>query len=323
MGKRDTITKNYMRRPEIFADVFNQFLYHGRQKILPDRLIELDTTEIVVPYGAAGNTSVPEQRYRDVVKLLTAMTDGRAAYCILAVENESKINYAMPVKDGLYDFMQLARQVTETAKSHKKSNIMPTADEYLSGFWKSDRLLPVVTLVVYFGAEEWDGPLSLKEMYADTDEEILKYAADYRVNLIAPRGLSDYELDEFHTSFREVMKFIKYSSDGQRLATEVSADERFKSVERQAVEVINAVTGSKVKYPKRKEEVDMCAAIQEIREEGKLEGRLEGRLEGEIIGVIRSDKRRGVSKENTVQYLMEEYQKSKAEADNLIKMYWK
>ncbi len=67
----------------------------------------------------------------------------------------------------------------------------------------------------------------------------------------------------------------------------------------------------------------MCAAIQEIREEGKLEGRLEGRLEGEIIGVIRSDKRRGVSKENTVQYLMEEYQKSKAEADNLIKMYWK
>ena len=251
------------------------------------------------------------------------MTDGRAAYCILAVENESKINYAMPVKDGLYDFMQLAKQVTETAKSHKKSNIMPTADEYLSGFWKSDRLLPVVTLVVYFGAEEWDGPLSLKEMYADTDEEILKYAADYRVNLIAPRGLSDRELDEFHTSFREVMKFIKYSSDGQRLATEVSADERFKSVERQAVEVINAVTGSKVKYPKRKEEVDMCAAIQEIREEGKLEGRLEGRLEGEIIGVIRSDKRRGVSKENTVQYLMEEYQKSKAEADNLIKMYWK
>ena len=63
----------------------------------------------------------------------------------------------------------------------------------------------------------------------------------------------------------------------------------------------------------------MCAAIQEIREEGKLEGR----LEGEIIGVIRSDKRRGVSKENTIQYLMEEYQKSEAEADNLIKMYWK
>lgn len=322
MGKQDTITKDYMRRPDIFADVFNQFLYHGRQMIVPDRLVELDTTEIVVPYGTNGKASVPEQRYRDVTKLLTAMTDGRAAYSILAVENESKINYAMPVKDGLYDFMQLARQVTETAKLHKKekmSNNIPTTDEFLSGFWKSDRLLPVVTLVVYFGAEEWDGPLSLKEMYADADEEILKYTADYRIHLIAPKGLSDPELDEFRTSFREVMKFIKYSSDGQQLKAEVSTDERFKSVERQAVEVINAVTGSKVKYPERKGEVDVCVAIQEIREEGKLEGR----LEGEIIGVIRSDKKRGVSKENTLQYIMEEYQKSEAEADDLINMYWK
>ncbi len=33
MGKLDTLTKEYMKRPEIFADVFNQFLYHGRQII--------------------------------------------------------------------------------------------------------------------------------------------------------------------------------------------------------------------------------------------------------------------------------------------------
>ena len=144
-------------------------MYHGRQAITPDRLIELDTTEIAVPYGA-GNAPVPEQRYRDVVKLLASMTDGRAAYCILAVENEAKVNYAMPVKDGLYDFMQLAKQVTESAASHKKSSRS--------------------------GAEEWDGPMSLKEMYADCDKEIVKYAADYRINLVAPIRLSDDEIDE-------------------------------------------------------------------------------------------------------------------------------
>lgn len=33
--------------------------------------------------------------------------------------------------------------------------------EYLSGFYKEDRISPVVTLVVHFGAEEWDGPVSL------------------------------------------------------------------------------------------------------------------------------------------------------------------
>lgn len=194
------ITKNYLRRPDIFADVFNQFLYHGRQEITPDRLIELDITEIAVPYGA-DNAFVPEQRYRDV-----------------------------------------AKQVTEAAAAHKKSSksVKPTSDEYLSGFWKSDRLLPVVTLVIYFGAGEWDGPMSLKEMYTDCDTEILKYAADYRINLVAPSRLSDDEIDEFATSFREIMKYIKYSTDGEKL----------------------------------KETVDMCLAIQEIREEGREEGEL-------------------------------------------------
>ena len=61
MGKLDALAKEYMRRPTIFADVFNQFLYHGEQVIAPEKLVELDTTEIAVPYGA-DRASVPEQR---------------------------------------------------------------------------------------------------------------------------------------------------------------------------------------------------------------------------------------------------------------------
>ncbi len=37
MGKIDTITKEYMENPVVFADAFNQFLYHGDQKIDPVR----------------------------------------------------------------------------------------------------------------------------------------------------------------------------------------------------------------------------------------------------------------------------------------------
>lgn len=309
MGKPDTITKEYMRRPDIFADVFNQFLYHGKQVILPERLTELDTTEIVVPYGA-DNISVPEQRYRDVAKMLAAMTDGRAAYCILAAENEDKINYAMPVKDGLYDFMQLARQVTETARSHRESGSKgrkPSKDEYLSGFWKEDRLLPVITLVVYYGADTWDGPLSLKEMYADCDESILKYAADYRINLITPSQLSDEEIDEFHTNFREIMKYIKYSKDGKKLEEVIGSDERFQYVERQAADVIGAVTGTKIKYSGKEEKVNMCLAIEEL----------------EIDAIIRAYKKLGISQADAKQYIMEEYQKSEEEAEKFLETYWK
>ena len=120
MGKPDILTKEYMKQPSVFADVFNQFLYHGRQVIASGNLVELDTTEISVPYGA-DSASVPEQRYRDVSKMLVSMTDGTVAYCILAVENETKVNYAMPIKNGLYDFLQLAHQVTNAAVSHRKA----------------------------------------------------------------------------------------------------------------------------------------------------------------------------------------------------------
>ncbi|MDE6219187.1 MAG: Rpn family recombination-promoting nuclease/putative transposase [Lachnospiraceae bacterium] len=329
MGRLDTLTKEYMKQPSIFADVFNQFLYHGRQVIVPDRLVELDTTEIAVPYGA-DQASVPEQRYRDVLKMLLTMTDGLVAYCLLAVENEGKINYAMPVKDGLYDFLQLAHQVTKASISHKDTKSKdnrPSGDEFLSGFWKSDKLLPVMTIVIYFGAEEWDGPLSLREMYTDCGEEVLKYVADYRVNLIAPRGLSDDEIDEFQTNMREIMKYIKYSNDKKRLDEIIGTEQRFKNVERSAVEIINAATNSNMKIDEGKETIDMCLAIQEMREESRLEGRKEGRNEGrnegEIIGAITFAKELGVSREDVKKSFMVKYQKNEEETEELMGLYWK
>ncbi len=120
MGKIDTITKEYMENPVVFADAFNQFLYHGEQRIDPAQLTELDTTGIVVPYGADG-ASVPEQKYRDVLKLLYAMTDGDAAYCVMGIENQADIHYALPVRNGVYDFLQLSHQVSETANSHRRA----------------------------------------------------------------------------------------------------------------------------------------------------------------------------------------------------------
>ena len=120
MGKIDTITKEYMENPVIFADAFNQFLYHGDQRIDPTQLTELNTMEIVIPYGTDG-AGVPEQKYRDVLKLLQAMTDGDATYCVMDIENQADIHYALPVRNGFYNFLQLSHQVSEAASFHKRA----------------------------------------------------------------------------------------------------------------------------------------------------------------------------------------------------------
>ena len=49
-------------------------------------------------------------------------------------------------------------------------------------------------------------------------------------------------------------------------------EQRFKSLERSAAEIINVATNSKIKFEQGKETVDMCLAIQEMREEGRIEG---------------------------------------------------
>ena len=286
-------------------------------------LTELGTTGIVVPYGASG-ASVPEQKYRDVLKLLYAMTDGRTAYCVMGIENQAEIHYALPVRNGVYDFLQLSRQVSKAASSHRQAmkkekagqpedpqrKAAPTDGEFLSGFWKTDRLIPVVTLVLYFGSGKWDAPLSLREMYSDVDDAILAHAPDYHVNLIVPEEMSDKEINQFHSNLREVMLYIKYARDKGKLRQIIGQDPKFQSLERQAADVINAVTESEFKYPEGKGEVNMCLAIQEMR------------IESEMKGAILTCKALGISLDETIKQITEMFQLSESEALEMVKLYW-
>ena len=311
LGKIDVITKEYMKDPVIFADVFNKFLYHGKQVIRPESLIEMDSAEVVVPYGE-GKAGVPEQKYRDALKLM--MTDGNIAYCILGCEDQSRVHYAMPVKNMLYDSMQYARQVTKAAKSHRQEKEhKPSSGEFLGGFHKTDRLIPVVTLVIYWGPDRWDGPLSLKEMYAAADDAIMQYVPDYKINLIAPEQMSDDEIKELKSSLKEVMLYIKYSKDKAKLQEIAQEDPNFLSMDRQAAEVINVTTNSRLKYPEGKETINMCLAIEEMRNES--------RLEGEIKGAVETCKNFNKTLEETIQYISVNFTVQQAEEE--VKKYWK
>ena len=103
MGVKDTVTTKYMRQNKIFADAFNYFVYGGEQVIHPESLKELDTREIDVPYGGENGAGQPVQKTRDVIKSVVAMMDKSTAYLLLAIENQSNIHYAMPVKNMVYD----------------------------------------------------------------------------------------------------------------------------------------------------------------------------------------------------------------------------
>ena len=280
--KVDTITRDYVKDAGIFADIFNYYIYDGRSVIRPEQLTERDSTKVALPYGADGAV-VPVQKFRDVQKLYATMSDGKMEYVLYGAENQSEIHYAMPVKNNLYEALEYAGQVEEAAKSHRKAmkkrkgewsadedRKKPSSGEFLSGFWKEDRLIPSVTVTIFFGPEKWDGPLSLFDMMDISDSAVLACMDNYHVRLIAPAQMTDDEIMKFQSSLREVLLFIKYSRDRENLSRILRVNEkRFREVERRAADVIEAITNSGIKYDEEEEMVDVCQAIQEIRKESE------------------------------------------------------
>ena len=252
--------------------------------------MERVSAKIALPYGTDG-ALVPVQKFRDVQKLYAAMTDGKIEYVLYGAENQAEIHYAMAVKNNLYDALEYAGQVEEAAKSHRKEikqkkeqgqlsvngdRKKPNTGEFLSGFWADDRLIPSITVTIFFGSEEWDGPLSLFDMMDVSEPEVLACMDNYHVRLIAPARMTDEEIMKFQSSLREVMLFIKYSKDREQLSRVLQDNEkRFRDVERRAADVIEAITNSGIKYDESEEAVDVCQAIQEMREEERRRGELD------------------------------------------------
>jgi len=290
MGRADIECRKFMSDKAHFADAVNYYVFDGRQAVQPNALSPLDTAEAVVPYSNGARS--PVLKYRDTVKLWNAMTDDRAVYVILGAENQTKVHYAMPVRSGLYDFLNYADQVSEAGKSYRKksqkengSAIKLTDGEYLSGFRKDDKLIPVITLVVFFSNTEWDGPMTIHEMLNTQDRQILDLVQDYKIHLVSPVNIPDEDFIKFRTDLGPVLQFIKYSDDKNKLDEAKNNIDRFKGMDPESVELINAVTGSDLKIAINEEgKVDVCMAIDEMRKESRIEGKIEGRREGKIEG---------------------------------------
>ncbi len=279
MGKVDSETKEYVKRPEVFADLFNHLIYGGRNVIKPGNLSELDAMASFIPLDENGK-AFPVQKYRDVLKSAVVMEDADAAYAlILGVENQTAVHYAMPVRNMGYDAYNYAAQVTAIARKNRKSKSEESEVDFLSGLKKEDKITPVITLVVYFGQKPWDGPMSLHEMLTTTKEGILKFVPNYRMNLIAPISMDDAEIDKFSSNFRDLAAFIKCGTDKQAM-NRLAQDERFRHMDPLVANIANDVTKSGLKLEiNEKGEVDMCVAIAGIREDARVEGRAEVAIE--------------------------------------------
>ena len=273
MGEIDIFTKEYMSNPKYFADAFNYYFFKGKQGVKPEDLIVCDTAELLA-YDDEDDM-IPNQKFRDVLKMWTVMTSEDASYMLLGIENQASIHYAMPVRSMLYDALNYSSQVNETGKKHREKKDAK-GDEFLSGFRKSDVIKPVFTLVIYWGTKEWDAPKSLFEMMYIKDEmtEIVReYVNDYKVHVIVPSEINNFEW--FATELGYCLRYIQSSTKKQNLI-KLLEDYRevYAKFDKQSGNLIQVVTNTKLPKTENEEEiVDMCEAIEEMINDAREEER--------------------------------------------------
>ena len=268
MGNIDKLTTKFMNHNDVFADAFNFFIYNGEKIIDASTLKPMDSHILldIFDWDKPKQSYKTVQKYRDVFKQAVIKYNDEAAYVLLGVENQTDIHYAMPVRNMIYDALSYAEQVSARGYYNKKNKTAKDGVEFLSGFLKTDKLIPVITLVVYFGVEKWDGPISLHEMLDTNNDVVLKYIQDYRINLIEPSGIKEEELELFTSDLKEVLTFIKFSKDSEKIK-EHYMDRGKVMIDNDAIRVIETVTNIKVPKKKGRKKTDMCEAINKLIEE--------------------------------------------------------
>ena len=188
--------------------------------------------------------------------------------------------YTRDWEGGLKDYRKVS--------AHRKRKDSTTSSEFLSGFNKDDRLRPVITLMIYWSDKEWDGKLSLHEIIDFPDEKLKSFIPDYRVNLLSPSRIDDFA--KFRTEISEVFQFIKCSGDKSALTALLNGNAEFRQLDRASAEVINVVTGLNFEFTKEGGKVDMCKAIEQIKETAMAEGEKKGFAQGEKHGFAQGEK---------------------------------
>lgn len=271
MGKGDTALSVWFGDKERFADLFNGTLFQGEQIIESEKL-ELEKKEIKELISNKKGNLKNFERNRDIVM---KWNDG-INLVIFACENQENIHYSMPVRTMLYDGLSYTEQIRQLRKGNEFSN----SDEFLSGMRKEDKLVPIFTLIFYYGDKVWDGSKDLYGLMEEptnpkVKEVIKKYVPNYHINLLDVNQLQD--ISQYKTDLQVVFGMLKCRREKEKIKSYVQENEKyFQHMDIDTYNVLRVLLKAEKQLEKikekGKEEINMCEALQGIFDDGVEKG---------------------------------------------------
>ena len=215
--------------------------------------------------------------------------------------------------------MAYQKQIKEIQKKNTLFQKKLNKQEFLSKFRKTDRLTPIYTLVLYCGDTEWDAAAILQEIVdvrtdnPKLEKKLLELLPKYSIRVYDSNKHKEFH--KFQTTLRTIFEFYSNRKDRNKLKIymqehmsemkKLDAESKFLLAtllkERRLTLKLN-----ESKERDEEEESDMCQAIEDMIQEGRMEGRRELLLEVlEALGEVNTDVKDKIMNENSYEKLSE------------------
>lgn len=260
MGEKDITEKILEDHNDVFADIINGLIFAGEQRILPE---SLENTAVHSQYKA--DDEKVHELERDVAKY---WKDQDVQLAICGIENQSSVEKYMPFRIIGYDGTAYRSQLQDKRKE----------------------ILPVMTIVLYFGTEHrWYGKRNIKGLMK-IPEGLDDYINDYKMQVFEVAWLTEEQISRFRSDFKIVANFfvqkrknkdyipddpteIKHIDEVLKLLQVMTGDEHYKEVIRKKKGV-----RSMCDVAERLEKMGIAKGIEIGRSEGKMEGEIKGKM---------------------------------------------
>lgn len=266
MGKLDYRTGVYFSDENRFADFCNGVLYGGQQVIKPEELSDADS-EYIFAKG---------KKNKKILVDLAKYWNGKYLRLIF-IENQTYVDYRMVFRNMLAEAMAYERQWRRKKVTHDRNKDLQ-GDEYLSGISKKEMFIPVISIVVYYGENPWDGARCLYDLL-DLGEDIVVRGliSNYQLNLFDYHDYKDFDM--FQTELKNLFEVLRYAEQEMELKKRVEYDESYHNLCEETTELIQELVHINLINNKKENEVknmDMRKAFVDCQNRGVRWGRIDG-----------------------------------------------
>lgn len=319
--KPDTVLKNYWRNNEHFADFFNAVLFEGKFVITPDELTDADTEESSILEHKNYAESI--EASRDTIKVRKKSSASGIEFVMLGKESQKHIHYAMPLRIMGYDYGTYKKQYDDNASKYISSENMDT-DEYLSRMKRTDKFVPVITVVVYYSEKPWDGATTLHDILK-IPGEFKKYVNNYKMLLVEARQndlkLHNTDNVDFFKLLEIVLDKSTPKNENKEKAIQYSEEHQ---TDKSVIMAIAGVANTKINYNEFQEGSGrMWTLFDAIAEESETKGKAKGKIEGKAEEIVETGYEFGLSENDILERLQRKLDVPLQKAQEYFNMFKK